>query len=73
MRHLGITAPDQLHSRLKGLTVAALVAETTRWEPQRIHGTVPICLAGGVGPNGSDRGHDAGVSMGVVGPLAVHW
>ncbi len=27
MRHLGITTPDQLHSRLKGLTVTALVAE----------------------------------------------
>jgi transposase len=27
MRHLGITAPDQLHSRLKGLTVNALVSE----------------------------------------------
>ncbi len=28
MRHLGITAPDQLHSRLKALTVTALVAES---------------------------------------------
>jgi transposase len=28
MRHLGFTAPDQLHSRLKGLSVSALVAET---------------------------------------------
>ena len=27
MRHLGFTAPDQLRSRLKGLTVTALVAE----------------------------------------------
>jgi transposase len=27
MRHLGITAPDQLHSRMKGLSVTALVAE----------------------------------------------
>ena len=27
MRHLGITGPDQLHSRLKGLSIAALVAE----------------------------------------------
>ena len=27
MRHLGFTAPDQLHSRLKGLSVTAPVAE----------------------------------------------
>ena len=30
MRHLVITAPDQLHSRLKGLTVTALVAESAK-------------------------------------------
>ena len=35
MRHLGFTAPDQLHSRLKGLTVTALVAESARLHPTR--------------------------------------
>ena len=30
MRHLVITAPDQLHSRLKGLTVTVLVAESAK-------------------------------------------
>ena len=33
MRHLGVTAPDQLHSRLKGLTVTALVAEGASCDP----------------------------------------
>jgi transposase len=35
MRHLGFTAPDQLHSRLKGLSVTALVAESARFHPTR--------------------------------------
>jgi transposase len=35
MRHLGITAPDQLHCRLKGLTVPALVAEGSQLRPGR--------------------------------------
>ncbi len=35
MRHLGITAPDQLHSRLKGLTCPALVAEARKLRPTR--------------------------------------
>ena len=35
MRHLGITAPDQLHSRLKGLSVAALVAEAAKLRSTR--------------------------------------
>jgi transposase len=35
MRHLGITAPDQLHSRLKGLTVTALVAESAGYRSNR--------------------------------------
>ena len=35
MRHLGITAPDQLHSRLKGLTVTALVAEAAKLRSTR--------------------------------------
>ena len=35
MRHLGFAAPDQLHSRLKGLTVTALVAESARFHPTR--------------------------------------
>ena len=30
MRHLVVTAPDQLHSRLKGLSVTALVAESAK-------------------------------------------
>jgi transposase len=35
MRHLGVTAPDQLHSRLKGLTVHALVTESAGLRPTR--------------------------------------
>ena len=35
MRHLGFTAPDQLHSRLKGLSVSALVAESAQLRPTR--------------------------------------
>ena len=35
MRHLGISAPEQLHCRLKGLSVTALVAECTRLRPTR--------------------------------------
>jgi transposase len=35
MRHLGICAPDQLHDRLKGLTIAALVAEGAKLRPAR--------------------------------------
>jgi transposase len=35
MRHLGITAPDQLHSRLKGLSVKVLVAEGAKLRSTR--------------------------------------
>ena len=35
MRHLGYSAPDQLHCRLKGLSVTALVAESARLRPGR--------------------------------------
>jgi len=35
MRNLGITAPDELNVRLKGLTVIGLVAEGTRLRPKR--------------------------------------
>lgn len=35
MRHLVITAPDQLRSRLKGLSVIALVNEASRLRPAR--------------------------------------
>ena len=35
MRHLVITAPDQLRCRLKGLTVYALVSEAARLRPSR--------------------------------------
>jgi transposase len=35
MRHLVITAPDQLRCRLKGMTVAALTAEAARLRPSR--------------------------------------
>ena len=35
MRHLVITAPDQLRGRLKGLTVCALVGEASRLRPSR--------------------------------------
>ena len=35
MRHLVITAPDQLRARLTGLSVSALVTEATRLRPSR--------------------------------------
>ncbi len=35
MRHLVITAPDQLRCRLTGLTIAALVSEAARLRPSR--------------------------------------
>jgi transposase len=35
MRHLGYSAPDQLHSQLKGLSVTALVAECAGFRPAR--------------------------------------
>ena len=35
MRHVGITAPDQLHSRLKGLSITALVAEGAKLRSTR--------------------------------------
>ena len=35
MRHLVITAPDQLRARLKGLSVIALVNEAARLRPSR--------------------------------------
>jgi transposase len=35
MRHLGITAPDQLHSRLRGLSVTALVGEAAKLRTTR--------------------------------------
>ena len=43
MRHLGITAPDELHRRLKGLTVTALVNEGARLRPKR--STDPVMSA----------------------------
>jgi transposase len=43
MRHLGFTAPDQLHSRLKGLSVTALVAESAQLRPTR--STDPVTAA----------------------------
>jgi transposase len=43
MCHLGITAPDQLHSRLHGLTVTALVAEGAKLQPNR--STDPVSAA----------------------------
>jgi hypothetical protein len=43
MRHLGFTAPDQLHSRLKGLSVSALVAESAQLRPTR--STDPVTAA----------------------------
>jgi|ERR1017187_8901504 hypothetical protein len=33
MRHLGFTAPEQLHCRMKGLSVTALVAEGAKLRP----------------------------------------
>jgi transposase len=35
MRHLGFTAPDQLRSRLTGLSVPALIAEGLKLRPTR--------------------------------------
>ena len=35
MRHLVVTAPDQLRGRLKGLTVGALVTEAAKLRPAR--------------------------------------
>jgi len=43
MRHLVITAPDQLHSRLKGLSVTALVAESAKLRATRA--TDPVTAA----------------------------
>ena len=43
MRHLGFTAPDRLHSRLKGLSVSALVAESAQLRPTR--STDPVTAA----------------------------
>src|SRR5664280_884759 len=40
MRHLGFTAPDQLHSRLKGLSVTALVAEGAKLRATKSADTV---------------------------------
>jgi transposase len=34
MRHLGITAPDEIQQRLKGLTVKSLVSESARLRPK---------------------------------------
>jgi transposase len=43
MRHLGFTAPEQLHCRLKGLTVTELVAQGAKLRPAR--STDPITAA----------------------------
>ena len=43
MRHLGFTSPDQLHSRLKGLSVTALVAESAQLRASR--STDPVTAA----------------------------
>jgi transposase len=43
MRHLVITAPDQLRSRLKGLSVTALIAEAARLRPTK--STDPVTAA----------------------------
>jgi len=43
MRHLVVTAPDQLHCRLKGLTVTALVAESAKLRATRA--TDPVTAA----------------------------
>ena len=61
MRHLGITAPDQLHCRLKGLSVAALVAEAASFRAtrsadpsHRSHQGIAV-LAGPPGPEPRSR------------------
>jgi transposase len=43
VRHLGITAPDQLRCRMKGLSVPALVAEGAKFRPTR--STDPVTAA----------------------------
>jgi transposase len=43
MRHLGFTAPEQLHCRLKGLTVTELIKEGTKLRPTR--STDPVTAA----------------------------
>ena len=43
MRHLGVTAPDQLHQRLKGLTIHGLIAEGAKLRPTR--STDPVTAA----------------------------
>ena len=35
MRHLGVSAPDEIHQRIKGLSVASLVQESSRMRPSR--------------------------------------
>ena len=35
MRHLGVSAPDEIHQRIKGLSVASLVTESSRMRPGR--------------------------------------
>ena len=40
MRHLVISAPDQLRCRLRGLNIAALVSEASRFRPARAGDTV---------------------------------
>ena len=39
---------------------------------REFHSTVPICVAGPIRPYGSDGGHEARASVGVVGPLTIH-
>jgi transposase len=46
MRHLGFTAPDQLHSRLKGRSVTALVAEGAKVASHEISGHGDRCDQG---------------------------
>ncbi len=43
VRHLGITAPDQLRCRMKGLSVPALVAEGAKFRPTK--STDPVTAA----------------------------
>jgi len=35
MRHLGVSAPEEIHQRIKGLSVASLVQESARMRPGR--------------------------------------
>jgi transposase len=52
MRHLGFGAPDQLHCRLKGLSVPKLIAEGKRLRPTSVNGHQVLPTVGHVNSPG---------------------